>query len=172
MFHVDEVWMQRGLDALEDVFRVDDATKRDMIEYLFDSGFWNRDRLKWDAAVARFNDCLNPNKAQFFKVSEVWALMKAFGRDSLLHAMVEDLGYKPLHKLATEERRQELLERIATAEERMLFEVRAAKHELAELETQAPVRVHPAIHERRGGFSVPDDAGYPLPANVHDRGGF
>lgn len=170
MFHVDEVWMQRGLDALEDVFRVDDATKRDMIEYLFDAGFWNRDKLKWEAAVARFNDCLNPNKTQFFKVSEVWALMKAFGRDGLLHAMVEDLGYKPLHKLATEERRQELLERIATAEERMLFEVRAAKHELAELET-APVRVrvHPAIHEGRGGFSVADGA---PAASLHDRGAF
>lgn len=158
MFHVDEVWMQRGQDALEDMFRVDDAVKRDMIQFLFDEGFWNKQSLSWEAAVARFNDCLNPNKPKFFKVSEVWAMMKAFRRHGLLHAMADDLAYQPLHQAPTEERRLELLERIAVAEERMLAERRTAKRELGLLEEPADnVRVHPAFHEGRGSFSVPDD---------------
>lgn len=163
MFHVDETWMQRGLDALESVFQVDDAAKRDMIEYLFDAGFWSRERLTWPAAQARFNDCLNPNKGQFFKVSELWALMKAFGRHQLLHVMAEDLGYQPLRQAPTEERRQALLERIATAEEWMRAEVSRARAELAELDVKPALRVHPAIHEGRGSFSRSEDRDDVLP---------
>lgn len=160
MFHVDEVWMQRGLDALEEMFRVDDATKRDMIEFLFNEGFWNKEQLKWEAAVARFNDCLNPNKPKFFKLAELWALMKAFRRHGLLHAMGEDLGYQPLRVAPTEARRQELLERIAVAHECLLAEYQRARAELPELTpTTAPVRIHPAFHEGHGGFSrAPQDA--------------
>lgn len=160
MFHVDELWLQAGLDALEETFRVGDDVKRDMIQFLFDEGFWNKERLTWAAAVARFNDCLNPNKAQFFKVSELWALMKAFDRHTLLQAMADDLGYQRLRQLPSAERRQALLERIARAEEQLLATIGAAKRELAELDAPSRTpRIHPGIHEHRGAFSVaePDE---------------
>lgn len=157
MFHVDKLWMQHGLDALEEMFRVEDATKRDMIQFLFDEGFWDVNSLKWSAAVVRFNDCLNPGKDRFFKVAELWALAKAFHRHGLLHAMAEDLGYHRLREKPTEERRQELLARIATAQERMLAEVLDAKRELQLLDEPAPnVRLHPAIKEGGGSFSAPE----------------
>lgn len=155
MFHVDEQWLQAGLDALEETFRVGDADKRDMIQFLFDEGFWNKEKLTWTAAVARFNDCLNPNKNQFFKLSELWALMKSFERPQLLQAMASDLGYQPLRQVPSDERRQALLERIARAEEQLLDLIASSKRELAELDApDAKVRIHPAIHERRGAFSV------------------
>lgn len=171
MFHVDEVWMQRGLDALEEMFRVDDATKREMIQFLFDEGFWDVKTLKWTAAIARFNDCLNPSKERFFKLGELWALAKAFRRHGLLHAMVEDLGYQRLREKPTEERRQELLARIAVAQERMLAEVLTAKRELELLDEQPDrLRVHPAIHEGRGSFS--QASAEPEPPPLHHAGGF
>lgn len=155
MFQVDKLWMQRGLDALEEMFRVDDATKRDMIQFLFDEGFWDSSSLKWSAAVVRFNDCLNPGKDRFFKLAELWALAKAFHRHQLLHAMAEDLGYYPVRERPSEERRQELLARIAAAEERMLAGVLDAKRELGLLgEAPSTPRMHPAIREGRGSFSV------------------
>lgn len=171
MFHVDKLWMQRGLDALEEMFRVDDATKREMIQFLFDEGFWDASTLKWSAAIARFNDCLNPAKDRFFKLAELWALAKAFHRHSVLHAMGEDLGYQRLREKPTEERRQELLARIATAEERMLGEVLPARRELELLDEPAEtVRMHPAIREGRGSFSqqTPNDTEPP----IHHTGGF
>lgn len=158
MFHVDKVWMQHGVDALEAMFRVDDATKRDMIQFLFDEGFWDASSLKWSAAVVRFNDCLNPGKDRFFKMAELWALAKAFHRHGLLHAMADDLGYYPLREKPTEERRQELLTRIANAQERLVAEQLDAKRELDLLdESGGEVRIHPAIREGRGAFSLPDD---------------
>lgn len=156
MFHVDEVWMQRGLDALDEMFRVSDATKRDMIQFLFDEGFWDKGRLSWAAAVARFNDCLNPNKPQFFKISELWALMKAFRRHGLLHAIADDLGYQALRQMPTEERRQALLERIAAGQEALAALLAHAHAELADLDTKPVVRVHPALRDGRGAFCAAD----------------
>lgn len=157
MFHVDKVWMQHGLDALEDMFRVDDATKRAMIQFLFDEGFWDASSLKWSAAIVRFNDCLNPGKDRFFKMAELWALAKAFHRHGLLHAMAEDLGYQRLREKPTEERRQELLTRIANAQERMLAEQMDAKRELDLLDEPAgKMRIHPVIQEGHGLFSLAD----------------
>lgn len=153
---LDPMWMQRGQDALRETLNVDDATKRDMIQFLLDEGFWNKDKLTtWDSAVARWNACMNPGKAEFFKTSELWALMKRFRRYQLLQAMAEDLAFD-LKPKATEERRQELLERIAAAEEWRNAEVGAARAELARMDEPTNVRVHPAFQEGRGSFSRAD----------------
>jgi len=150
---IDAGWMQKGLDALAETFSVDDQTKREMIQFLFDEGFWDKDKLTWSAAVTRFNECLNPRRPQFFKFAEIWALMKRFRRYALLHAMAEDLEFQPLRPLPTEARRQDLLERIATAEEQHLALIKAARAELDRLDAEPPVRrINPAFVDGDGSF--------------------
>jgi hypothetical protein len=154
---LDPTWMQRGWEALRDTLTVDDATKREMIQFLLDEGFWDRKRLTKAAAVARWNACMNPGKPEFFKLAEVWALMKRFRRFELLHAIVEDLCFERLKPKATEARRQELLERIAEVEGSLLTLLSAARAELDALDaTPAPARLHPAIYDGRGMFSQGD----------------
>lgn len=109
MFLDDEFFEFAG-DALRETLNVDPATKREMIQFLIDEGFWDKS-MKWESAVARFDACLNPNKSEFFKLSELWALMKRFGRHHLFVAMGEDLGYE-IRRRATVERVEELLEKI------------------------------------------------------------
>lgn len=40
----------RAYEALQETFRVDTRTRRDMIQFLFDEGFWDPDKLTWEAA--------------------------------------------------------------------------------------------------------------------------
>jgi hypothetical protein len=134
---IDAQWLQRGTDALRSTLDVDGATKRQMIEFLFEEGFWDRSRLTWDAAISRFNDCLNPGKPAYFKIGEVWALMLRFERHELFFAMARDLGFE-LRRIPTEERRQSLLDRIATATEQHNSLLAAATAELARLGTELP----------------------------------
>lgn len=134
---IDAQWQQRGLDAVRASFDVDAAMKRLMIEFLFDEGFWNRESLSWDAAISRFNDCLNPGKPAFFKLGEVWALMMRFERHDLFFAIARDLGFE-VRRVPTEERRQALLERIAVATEVCTATVSSAHAELARLSTEPP----------------------------------
>ena len=113
-------------------------------------------KLSWPAAVARWKDCKNPGKAYFFKIGELWALMKRFSRHQLFLAMAEDLGYE-VRQRPTEDRRQELLERIAKAIEASHATTDAAMSELARLtsnETVASVSRDPGgqIH-----FSLEDE---------------
>lgn len=154
---LDPAWRQQGLDALREMLDVDDHLKKQIIEFLFEEGYWDEKRTSWDAAVARYNACLNPNKEAFFKLSEIWAIAKRFRRYHVLYAMAEDMGfYRPREK-PTEERRQELLERIATAEEKLLDEITGARAELARLDQPTAVHIEPAIRERRGAvWSQPD----------------
>jgi hypothetical protein len=79
LVYIDATWMQKGLDALNDTFCVDAQTQREMIQFLFDEGFWDKGKLSWSAAEQRFNDCLNVRRPQFFKIAEVWALMSEPG---------------------------------------------------------------------------------------------
>lgn len=154
---LDPMWMQRGWEALRDTLAVDDATKRDMIQFLLDEGFWDKSALKWESAERKFNACLNPARNDYFKIYEIWALMKRFRRYQLLYAMADDLDFRPLEMMSTEERRQELLLRIAVAEEQLLKVKLAACAELETLDQPPePVRVHPAFQEARGGFSRAD----------------
>ena len=108
---IDETWLRKAHQALKQTLEVDSATRRDMIQFLFDEGFWDEKTLSWDSAVARFNDCNNPTKAQFWKLGELWALMLRFERLQLFHAMAESFGYE-VRPIPTEARRIALLEKI------------------------------------------------------------
>lgn len=108
-----EAWLREALGALRRTLDVDARTKNEMVQFLLDEGFWDKEKLStWESAIAKFNSCLNPSKSEFFKVGELWALSKRFGRHDLFLAMAADLGYE-VRRLPTEERQQELLEQLA-----------------------------------------------------------
>lgn len=115
---LDDTWFERAFEALQETFRVDGRVRRDMIQFLFDEGFWDPGKLGWEAAEKRFAACLNRHKTDTnFKLGEVWALMKRFDRHHFALAMLEDLGYECRRK-ATAERQQDLLERALDALDR------------------------------------------------------
>ena len=154
MAWIDEGWLRSAFQALTDTLKVEPRLKRDMIQFLFDEGFWDEKKLGWPGAETRFNACLNPLKGDtFFKLGEVWALMKRFGRHELFLAMAEDLGYDVRRK-ATEERRQELLERIAIATEACTSVVGANTAELARLDPFEHARPAPPPGSPRPQFSL------------------
>lgn len=159
---IDPLWNQRGMDAIRATFDVDSATKRQIIEFLFDEGLWNRETLSWDAAIARYNDCLNPSKPAFFKIGEAWAVMLRFERHELFFAMARDFGFE-VRRIPTEERRQALLERIAIATEAYAVAIASNNAELARLATEPSSAVHPSGQPRR--FSLDE-------ADVQPIGGF
>lgn len=135
---LDDQWFTAAGDALREMMEISPQQKRDMIQFLLDEGFWDAERLTWEAAVTRFNACLNPNKRDAsFKVTELWALAKRFDRHHLFVAIVQDLGYEVRVK-PTESRRQELLERIALAAEQCARVVEGAQAELVRID-QAPM---------------------------------
>lgn len=152
-------WVQGALDALRDAFDVDAHHKREMIEFLYAEGLWDRTKLTWDAAITKFNACLNPDKPDRFSLVEIWVLSKRFDRPQLVIAMLEDLGYEAPRRRASEERRQAALERLSAAVERNGELMTLALQELRNcgLEGHA-VRVHPAVAAGRGNFAWPDDA--------------
>jgi hypothetical protein len=158
MSWLDAVWLQRGLDALRETVDADPAMKRDMIEFLLDEGFWKREKLDWESAIARFNACLNPNKPEYFRFVELWALMKRFHRHALFLAMAEDLGYEVRH-LPTEARRQALLERIATACEQHNLVLAECSGELRRIDSTPPGtgRFDPAVRAGTASFSLPTE---------------
>lgn len=146
-------WMQSALNALHETLDVNPALKRQMIEFLIESGLWS-DESKWDSALNRFNACLNPARPQVFKLGEIWALMRRFDRHDLFHSMARDLGYE-VRKVASEQRHQEALERLAAAIEASTAAVAEARAELARLEaTGAEMRVHPTVRDKSAAFSV------------------
>jgi hypothetical protein len=151
MSWIDERWLQSAFDSMRRTFyEIDPQLKREMIQFLLDEGFWDAQKLTWDAAVARFNACLNPNKADtFFKLGEIWALMKRFERFDLLIAMADDLGFD-LAPRPTEARRQQLLLRIAEATEKCTAAVEGARAELDRL-ADVPVREGPSGIARAAG---------------------
>lgn len=165
---LDPIWIQRGSDALRETLDVDHASKVAMVQFLLDEGFWNKETLKsFDAALQRFNDCLNPGKSANFKLCEVWALMKRFRRPQLLYALCEDLGFERPRERTSDERQQELLARIADNQQRLVALVEADMAELARLGQVPKLRLHPAVREGRGSFSRPDDT-----AADYSEGGF
>lgn len=133
MSWLDDEWFAYTRAGLTEMFSVDQSTKLQMIQFLLDEGFWDSERLSWDAAVTRFNACLNPNKRDaHFKTSELWALAKRFNRHHLFLALMQDLGYQ-VAVFPTEARRQELLDRIARATEACTAAVERANAELQRL---------------------------------------
>lgn len=156
-------WMQRALECMRDMLlHVEPDLRRKMIQFLFDTGLWDESKISSFAnAETRWNACLNPSIQTYFKTAELWALMKRFGRHHLFLAMAEDLGYEVRLK-STEERRQELLDRLASAMEANNRLALAAAEELARLDPAArQQRLHPAIAEGTASFAMDDapDAG-------------
>jgi hypothetical protein len=140
---IDAQWSRRGLAALHAMLDVDDHTRKEMIQFLFDEGFWHAERLTWDAAVSRWNDGKNPGKSTFFKFGELWALALRFDRHQLFLAVMEDLGYET-RRTPTEERRQLLLERMTAAVESCEQTLNTTRTELARLRlSNSPREVHP-----------------------------
>lgn len=140
---VDPAWTRRGLAALHAMLDVDDHTRKAMIQFLFDEGFWDAHKLTWDAAIAKWNDGKNPGKPGFFKIGELWALAMRFERHQLFLAVMEDLGYE-VRRTPTEERRQLLLERMVAAVEQCEQTLNTARTELARMRlANAPREVAP-----------------------------
>ena len=150
---LDAAWMQRGLDALKEALDVGPELKKQMIEFLFESGLWDDEKLSFDAAIAKFNDSLNPEKPRRFSPSEVWALSRRFDRHQFFLAQADDLGYE-VRKKPTEERRQDLLERIALASEQHNRNMELWMGDLKRLDGSGPaLRVHPRFATGQGSFA-------------------
>lgn len=142
---LDGGWFKSGHAALRETLHVDADTRKAMIEFLYEAGLWDKERLSWPAAEARWNGCLNPAKPEYFKLAEVWALMREFGRHQLFLAMADDLGYERPMLIPTETRRMEILQRLAAAEEKHA-EVMAGIR--ADLEGIAPSAKHGIVESR------------------------
>ena len=153
MAWIDETWLRGAFNAMQDTLKVDDRTRNEMIQFLLDEGFWKAETLKThDAQIARWNACLNPNKSEFFKVGEVWALMARFGRHDLFLRMADDLGYE-VRAIPTPERQQRALDRIADAVEACQIECANARSALDRMGLPQPgARRGPVGH-----FSQPDE---------------
>jgi hypothetical protein len=154
---IDAAWSQRGLAALHAMLDVDDHTRKAMIQFLFDEGFWDQHKLTWDAACARWNDCKNPSKPAFFKVGELWALAWRFERHQLFLSMADNLSYE-VRRRPTPERQQQLLERMAGAVERCEQQLATARTELARLNlAAAPRALAPVREQGQPRFKLADD---------------
>lgn len=151
---IDETWLRRAFNAMQSMLDVDVRTRNAMIQFLIDEGFWSAEKLSnFDSAIAKWNACKNPQKSEFFKVSELWALALRFERHDLFAAIVEDLGYEPLRRRPTEERRQDLLQRIADVTERQQQEIAQLHAALARLAPAVPA-AEPVIPGSRPSFSL------------------
>jgi hypothetical protein len=155
MAWIDDSWLQKAYESLKATVGEDRHLKKDMVQFLLDEGFWDKDRLQWDSAIARFNDCINPTKEQFFKVGELWALMRRFGRHQLFLAMADDLGYE-VRLRPTEERRQQLLERIADSTERFERDLAGVRADLQRVSGEEPAARPSPLGDRRVQFSKDD----------------
>jgi hypothetical protein len=107
----DTRWGLRALTALERT--IPKKRKKEFVHFMFASGFWDSDKLTFDAAVTRVNECLrtDPDKRQFFKLTEIWAWMKHSGEHALFQEMGADLHYR-VDRIPTNELVAELLSRI------------------------------------------------------------
>lgn len=172
----DPLWLGRALDALKATLNVDPVTKTEMIRFLITEGFWVGTKLTEEAAHTKFNACMNPGKPEFFKLTELWVLMKRFQRFDLLHTMVEDLGFEQLVPIPRAVRREDLVQRLEKLRQQRDDEEALLLTELQLLESpetspgtaldqQGIVRIHPALRDPGVRFSLPEDDG-------HASGGF
>jgi hypothetical protein len=148
---LDDRWMQDGLDAMRDTLDVHAHLRKQMIEFLYDAGLWDKESLSFDAAVARWNANLNPGKPGFFKIAEVVALSLAFRRFAFLHWWNEKAGLETREK-PTLERQNEILGRLAEASEEYNAILARAEGDLRRLGIHTPeTQVHPKFREAAHG---------------------
>lgn len=132
---IDETWLRRAFGAMSEMLEVDTRVWNEMIQFLIDEGFWPVDNFKdFNSAIARWNSCKSATKSEFFKFGELWALALRFGRHHMFLAAMADLGYETPRLRATEERRQELMERATAAQERCAQALQDISGQLARLE--------------------------------------
>lgn len=163
MAYIDDTWLRKAHQALRQTFEVDASTRNEMIQFLFDEGFWDPEKLKWESAVSRFNDNSNPTKETFWKLGEIWALMLRFGRHQLLHAMAESLGYE-LRAVPTEERRIALLEQILALQMRYDETQADLRSELQRLQATPFEQRTAALPGQRPHFSLGERDAIPTTA--------
>lgn len=128
-------WFRNAATAL--LRTIPSRRKKEFIACMYANGFWDQERLKFDSAQARVNECLavDGEKKQFFKTSELWAWMRASGEHELFLAMAEDLGYR-VERIPDEVRVNTMLERIDArigSVSDALEDVRAFRSEIAAL---------------------------------------
>lgn len=150
-----EAWLREALAALKRTLDVDARTKNQMVQFLLDEGFWDKEKISsWESAIAKFNSCLNPNKSEFFKVGELWALSKRFGRHDLFLAMAADLGYE-VRRVPTAERQQQLLEDLVQLHAQHLEQVDRINSQLAQLQAAPSTSpAPPLLPGQRPQFSL------------------
>lgn len=166
-------WSQRAMNVLQETLDVHPELKVEMVKFLIDNGFWS-DKLTAHSAMSRFNGNLNPDRpGEFFKLSEVWALMKRFGRHALFVAMAEDLGYEVRRK-PTDERILDAVERLAHELQRSNDAAQLARQQLGFLTEVHPLRIHPVFQRGAGAFDMPapDEVGPAEPAQDVEGLGF
>lgn len=152
MTFIDDVWLRRAHQALTAVFDVDDRTRNDMIQFLFDEGFWDPEKLSHASALSRWRANLNPAKEEFWKVSEVWAISVRFRRPQLLLAWADSMGYE-VRELPSDERRQELLQRAVELLEGLEAAHAELQSDLARLSAPATKEHLPSLPGSRPSFS-------------------
>jgi hypothetical protein len=128
-------WFRNAATAL--LRTIPSRRKKEFIALMYANRFWDQDRLKFDSAQARVNDCLDVEgeKKQFLKISEIWAWMRASGEHELFLAMAEDLGYR-VERIPDATRVNDMLDRIDArlgAASDALEDVRAFRSEIAAL---------------------------------------
>lgn len=154
---LDDSWFERAFDALKETFPRDKHLRKEMIQFLYDEGFWDPEKLSWEAAEKRFEGNTNPARSDTnWKLGEVWALMKRFGRHDFAIAMIDDLGYDVRRK-ATEERLQDLLERATNALERSESTNAGLRAELARITNGTTVEPRTRAGAPRPHFSRADE---------------
>lgn len=162
MAWLDDRWYQVALDALKATLDINSELKAAMVQFLFDEGFYNPEKLTWEGAIARFNACLNPGKGEKFSFTEIWALSKRFEVHTLFLTVMDDIGYECRRK-PTDERRQELQERLSSQLAQLLALAQGTQAELSRMDTRKDniASIHPAIRERRMAFSMAEPGSSP-----------
>lgn len=132
---LDGRWFRNAATAL--LRTIPSRRKKEFIAAMYANGLWDQERLKFDSAQARVNECLSVDdeKKQFFKIVELWVWMRASGEHELFLAMAEDLGYR-VERIPDESRVATMIERIDQrigAVSEALEDVRAFRSEIASL---------------------------------------
>lgn len=135
---LDGHWHESGLDALRETLAVSANERKAMIEFLYEEGFWDHEKLTWPAAISRWNDCLNPEKPTHFKLSELWALMLRFDRHQMFVAMAQDLGYA-VRRYSSRERQEAMLVRLTETMALVQGQMDDTRRQIERLAVQAKV---------------------------------
>lgn len=86
----------------------------DLAMHLVEEGYWPAE-LSRESAAARFRACLNPDKDQYFKRSEMVALMRITGRVDPVYHECDELGLERPRRIASTAHLQDQITSISQA---------------------------------------------------------